>query len=630
MAHWEFLPNPGKEEEGLGHAGIEIFKGSPYPGIARECSQNSLDAAARRPDETSEPVHLVFRLLLAPASEVPGLQELKGTFAACLKQAKTRNHTKDKEFFERAIRIADSPSIPVLLMEDYGTTGLVGPAVEGTAFHALVKSSGISQKTGTDAGGSFGIGKNAAFTISSLRTVFYSTRYLDDDEPEFLAQGKSILVSHDAGSGPKRSTGYWGNREYMPVKGASSLPAWLHRDKVGTTVASIGFSNEPGWEWLMTESLIRNFFSAIHEGSIRFTVQRPDVSPIEINRDTIAALFDESEVRTAAENSGTPDDLDFSAAMLDALKSSESERSEQTFAPIGTFRLTLLQKDGFPRHLGILRNGMYIANNLRHFGHPMAKFPMSKDFVALLEPANRETSSQIRDMESPRHDEISPERIDDQSKRRKHKSAMKAVGAWVRETIKASTTKPAEAVILLDEMNRFFSNPSAGEVMPDPTNINDDPERPKITLKPTSPKPRTGSGDAGESGSSGGAKQSKTKSGQTSGERPGSGRGTAGGRGGKSVSYSALRSSGSGPGTIRIVSLTPDESAEATLEIVATGVSSNETLCIRSIDGTPCAKAPRVTLEQGVRTNLRVEFDAPYAGPIRVVLSPIEGGADAH
>ncbi|MGS1015062.1 hypothetical protein ACVCL0_04180 [Rhodanobacter sp. UC4450_H17] len=630
MAHWEFLPNPGREEEGLGHAGIETFKGSPYPGIARECSQNSLDASARRPDGTSEPVHLIFRLLLARSSEIPGLQDLKGTFAVCLKQAKTRNHKKDKEFFERAIRIADRPNIPVLLMEDYGTTGLVGPAVEGTAFHALVKSSGISQKTDTDAGGSFGIGKNAAFTISSLRTVFYSTCYLDGGEPAFLAQGKSILVSHDEGSGPKRSTGYWGNGGYMPVDNTSSLPAWLRRNRIGTTVASIGFSNEPGWEWLMTESLIRNFFSAIQDGSIRFTVQRPDVGPIEIDKDTVTALFDESEVRAAAESSGTTDDLTFSAAMLEALKSPVSERSEQTFAPIGTFKMTLLQKDGFPRRLGILRNGMYIADNLKHFGHPMARFPMSKDFVALLEPANRDTSSQIRDMESPRHDEISPERIDELDKRKRYKSAMKAVGTWVRETIKASTTKPAEAVILLDEMNRFFSNPSAGKVIPDPTNINNDPERPKIALKPTAPKPRTGSGDTGESGSSGGLKQSKTKSGQTSGERQGPGRGVAGGRGGRSIPYFGLRSSKSGSGATRLVALTPEESATVILEIVATGVSSNEALGIRSIGGTPCSRSPRVFLEQGARANFEIEFDTPYSGPIRVVLTPIDGEADAH
>lgn len=69
---WEFLPNPGGEEEGLGHAGIETFKGSPYPGIARECSQNSLDAAA----VAEWTVHLVFRHLSIPAADVPDLAGL--------------------------------------------------------------------------------------------------------------------------------------------------------------------------------------------------------------------------------------------------------------------------------------------------------------------------------------------------------------------------------------------------------------------------------------------------------------------------------------------------------------------------------------------------------------------------
>ncbi|WP_457489178.1 hypothetical protein, partial [Tardiphaga sp. P5_C10] len=63
MTGWKFLPNPGLEEEGLGHAGIETFKGSPFPGVARECSQNSLDAAAKAQDQDSNTVHLVFRLL---------------------------------------------------------------------------------------------------------------------------------------------------------------------------------------------------------------------------------------------------------------------------------------------------------------------------------------------------------------------------------------------------------------------------------------------------------------------------------------------------------------------------------------------------------------------------------------
>lgn len=630
MAYWEFLPNPGREEEGLGHAGIETFKGSPYPGIARECSQNSLDAAARRPDGTPEPVHLVFRLLSVPASEIPGLGALKKALQVCLDQAKARGLKKDKDFFERALRVAGAAHIPVLSIEDYGTTGLIGPAVEGNPFHALVKSSGVSQKADADAGGSFGIGKNAAFAISSLRTVFYSTRYLRSGDSMHLAQGKTILVSHDGGTGPKRSTGYWGNAEYMPVEDTATLPSWLQRSAVGTTVASIGFSEEPEWYWLMTESLIRNFFSAINTGAIRFTVEWSDRDCLEIDSSSLEDLFVRQEVRNAAESSGTTEDLAFSAAMLAALKSPDSEITAATFDGIGTFRMTLLQKEGFPRRVGILRNGMYIADNLRHFGHPMARFPMSRDFVVVLEPNDRTTSGQVREMESPRHDEISAERLDDLTQRKKLKAAVKKMGDWIRNTIRSATTKPAEAEILLDEMNRFFSKPSAGQSIPDPANQNDDPEKSKITPNPAIPVPLLGSGNAGESGSSGGLKKSKNKGGKTSGGRSGKGRGAIGGRGGKIIAFSALRNSVVGDGQARRISFTPDESATASLEINAIGVSTDELLDIRSIDGHPCPKSPKIELTAGERLSLEVAFDSPYMGPISLVLISIPGGEHAN
>lgn len=630
MAHWEFLPNPGREEEGLGHAGIETFKGSPYPGIARECSQNSLDAAARRADGTPEPVHLVFRLLSVPASEIPGLGALKNALQACLDQAKARSLKKDKDFFERALRIAGSAHIPVLSIEDYGTTGLIGPAVEGKPFHALVKSSGVSQKADADAGGSFGIGKNAAFAISSLRTVFYSTRYLRSGESMYLAQGKAILVSHDGGTGPKRSTGYWGDAEYMPVENTATLPAWLQRSAVGTTVTSIGFSEEPEWYWLMTESLIRNFFSAISNGAIHFTVQWSDHDSLEIDSSSLEDLFVRQEVRNAAESSGTTEDLEFSAAMLAALKSPDSEITTATFDGIGTFRMTLLQKEGFPRRVGILRNGMYIADNLRHFGHAMARFPMSRDFVVVLEPNDRTTSGQVREMESPRHDEISAERLDDLALRKKLKAAVKKVGDWIRNTIRSATTKPAEAEILLDEMNRFFSKPGAAQSIPDPADQNDDPEKSKITPNPAKPVPLLGSGNAGESGASGGLKKSKTKGGKTSGGRTGKGRGAIGGRGGKNVAFSSLRNSVVGDGEVRRISFTPDESTIASLEINAIGVSTDELLDILSIDGQPCPKSPKIELREGERLSLEVAFDSPYTGPISLVLSSIPGVEHAN
>lgn len=630
MTGWQFLPNPGLEEEGLGHAGIETFKGSPFPGVARECSQNSLDAAAKGQDQEASMVHLVFRLLDVPAGDIPGLKDLASSVAACLSHAKRKNRKKETEFFTRATALIDQQSLPVLLVEDYGTTGLRGPAVEGSPFHALVKSSGVSQKNVADAGGSFGIGKNAAFAISNLRTVFYSTRYTDPQGDEcHLVQGKSILISHDDGQ-PLRATGYWGKPHYQPVEDVAKLPQWLRRTETGTTVASIGFAQTDGWQWLIVESLIRNFFSAIRDGAIRFSVISPLEQNIEIDATTVFDLFNNPHVHAAAESTGTVDDLEFSAAMLDALCSDASTVDEYESPDSGKFRLTLLQHEGLPRRVGILRNGMYIADNLSHFGHPLRRFSLSRDFVAVLQPDNRETSARVRDMENPRHDEISADRIDDEKLRKKLKTAFRKVGNWIRQFIKESTTAAAEADVLLDEMNQFFASTGGERQIADPNTMDDNPERPTVRKKLSRQPPTIGKGDDGESGSSGGQKPGSKGSGATTGDRKGPGRGAVGGRGGRSIAYTNLRNSVSDGGSTRLISFTPDATAEAVLELSAVGVASDETLTIIGLDDAPSSRSPRISTVAGTRMSIKIKLSRPYLGPISVVLSPSMEEQDAH
>src|SRR5690606_33586530 len=99
----------------------------------------------------------------------------------------------------------------------------------------------------------------------------------------YLAQGKSILVSHvDAQGKERRGIGYCGFSEFRAVEDPRTLPAWLHRSEAGTTVASLGFQHEDGWEWQMAESLVRNFFAAVNDGSVSFEVIRQGDAPILI------------------------------------------------------------------------------------------------------------------------------------------------------------------------------------------------------------------------------------------------------------------------------------------------------------------------------------------------------------
>src|SRR5699024_4683563 len=160
-----------------------------------------------------------------------------------------------------ARRIASATEIDLLHVIDEGTTGLIGPCEPGTPYHALIKAKGVSKKGDDTSGGSFGIGKNAAYAVSALRSVFYSAVYEDSSgNNQFLAQAKAILVSHSKGPGQEHSaTGYWGEAEnYMPATNVSGLPEWLQRTEPGTTVTALGFLSEEQWDWRIAESLVRN------------------------------------------------------------------------------------------------------------------------------------------------------------------------------------------------------------------------------------------------------------------------------------------------------------------------------------------------------------------------------------
>lgn len=626
MTGWQFPHNESKEEEGLADAGIETFKDAPLSGIARENAQNSMDAAATRSDNPNySPVHVKFRLLQVNAADIPGLPQLRDSLEACLAKARMRKLKNDQTFFSNALAMADRSILPVLCIEDYETTGLKGPAEPGFPFHALVRATGVSQKSTADAGGSFGIGKNAAFAISALHTVFYSTCYPEGGIKKQLVQGKSILVSREERGKEVRAKGYWGENGYMPVEGAVGLPAWLVRKETGTTVASVGFNGGTSWPAEIMESLVRNFFAAIHEDKVMFTVEWGKGKPLTVSSKIVGKLFEHEQIIQAAENNGSSEDFEFACAMYAAISAPGNEvtEAEREFPHLGKMGLRLLEKEGMPKRVGILRNGMYITDSLERFKEKFAKFPMSRDFVAVVRPLDLKASASLREMENPRHDAFSEERIEDEKRRPDMRKDMLELGKWIRDVIRQKTREVVKETVVLDELSEFFSNADESEKIPDGGRAGENPE--SVKLKPVARKPRaeTGAGPTGESGSSGGKKSTGGKGGKTSGDRKGTGRGAVGGRGGKSMAVSGLRNMiGDRAGRIRSISFVPEESGMARLELAAVGVSSNEALGLKAINGEACKKMPVLEMKEGVPVELQVELDAVYRGPVRIVLVP--------
>lgn len=265
----EFLLNEAGEDEGLGHAGIETYRDDPYASVAREVGQNSRDAA------DTLPVRLSFDLLEVPAGEIPALGKFREAVDCCLQKASASGNAKGLAFFAQAKATLAGSHLKILRISDLNTTGLRGPAESGTPFHSLVKGSGVGLKMSESSGGSFGIGKNAAYAVSDIQAVFYSTIYesTGTKERRFLAQGKAVLISHtDLGGQPLRAHAYWGRSAFRPFDDMNSAPPWLRRDEVGTSMFIMGFRETPDWQKRNTCSLIQNFFHAVHQREMEFSI----------------------------------------------------------------------------------------------------------------------------------------------------------------------------------------------------------------------------------------------------------------------------------------------------------------------------------------------------------------------
>lgn len=78
---WIFPSNNFGQITGIGEAGIETFKGSPYRSLAREICQNSMDARY----DSSKPVVIEFSSFTIADTAIPDYSKLTDAMNSCLK-----------------------------------------------------------------------------------------------------------------------------------------------------------------------------------------------------------------------------------------------------------------------------------------------------------------------------------------------------------------------------------------------------------------------------------------------------------------------------------------------------------------------------------------------------------------
>jgi len=432
---WIFPSNNFGIITGIGEAGIETFKGSPYRSLAREICQNSMDARY----DSSKPVVIDFSSFTITDRDIPDSTKLSDAIDSCLNFWTEQNNKKTIDFFNKAKSVIECKVINVLRISDFNTTGLQGSNKEfNTAWHNLVKASGVSGKEGS-AGGSFGIGKSAPFACSDLRTLFYATKDIDGlsafqgiarlvsfREKGFLGKDKDSITT---------GTGYYSSdKRNSPIRECLSLDPNYNRTEYGTDIFVLGFNKSTNWKAEIISSIIDEFLIAIFCGELVVKIDATTIDKdnlgeiIELYKDHAKIAYNYYQVLT-----------DENAVVI-----------EHEFPGLGIIELRILVKQGLHRKVMMCRrNGMKIFDK--------ANISSTIQFAGICTLKDDRINAYFREMENPQHNAWEPERHTSDSKT-KAKSNMSMLFKYVKNEVIELGKKTTVDEIDAEGMGDFFAD----------------------------------------------------------------------------------------------------------------------------------------------------------------------------
>jgi len=424
MNNWFFADNSFGSEEGFNSQQLDFFKIEAFNKLAREVIQNSLDASV---NENGSIVKVSFDRFDLPSDDFPGrdalLKHMNNSMERC-------NREKERGFFKKSKRILESSKVSFLKISDYGTTGLRGIGDKDSEWNSLVNASGQSVKSNSGAGGSYGIGKNAPFVLSDLRTVFYGTK---NKEGKNGFQGVAKLVTHKGISNDKdvRATGfYYDVDSHGPVTDyLNKVSSEFNRTEVGTDVFIAGFRKSKVWEKEIIKSVVSDFFVAILNDKLEVSVGKN-----VINKKSIKSYLD---------NYVTQKGYSDKVAREFFETYSSQQPIEIPVSNLGKINLYLKEDPTFSNRVAMFRKtGMKI--------YDLNRLPSVINFSGVATIESNKLNSFLRELEPPTHDRWVPELADS-----KVKSEAEDVLKKIKQGILEEITKLAKDSIKDREIIRL-------------------------------------------------------------------------------------------------------------------------------------------------------------------------------
>jgi hypothetical protein len=263
-------------DNGASNAAILTFNKDVIDSLIKELTQNSIDAKI----DKNQVLRLRVRVLDIEKSEIPNFEQFEKILESIVDYWKDKDKSSHNVFLNSLKYVQNNSHIKTFVFEDYGTKGLTGDFEKGS-FKSLVFDEGTSSDKGKGSLGGHGIGKNAVFGFSILRSLVYSSI---NQNQEYKFMGISKLGEYQDENNKKRSHRvYYGNwKNIIPDKAddlthvddENSIPDIFKREGAGLSCFALGIkiNEEVDWEKSVKEAFLKNYWFLLHNNLLEVTI----------------------------------------------------------------------------------------------------------------------------------------------------------------------------------------------------------------------------------------------------------------------------------------------------------------------------------------------------------------------
>lgn len=419
---WRFPKSGHAKKRGISAPEFETFKKSPFESLAREISQNSIDAVYS--DE--EPVKIVFNEFKIKKTDIPGINDYEKQIQNCIRFWK--NDEKCKNEYESLFNELQHEYINCLRISDFNTTGLRGinsTSSENNQFLALTKGTGVSKKKEGITGGSKGVGKYATFGLSKFSLLFYSTITIDGEKGSI---GVAELVSAEIPDGTENPDWTQGIGYYCiddcnnPSSEILNLDSNFKRSEPGTDIYIIGFKSSDSWKKDVINKLLDSFLVCIYYNKLEIIIDETIINKETLRSIVYSDLLKEKEV---------PNIVSQYRLISNEKNDVQKYDIDTDYGKIDLYVLPLSNEENIATHrCSMIRYPYMKIREIKNNCNIMAS--------ALCIIGNNTLGKKLLNIENPEHDDWQYERIEDKNDKQEIKNTMKEVEDEIKNYMRKS------------------------------------------------------------------------------------------------------------------------------------------------------------------------------------------------